>query len=212
MPVPPRLITRGMLLAASLLTAASPGCRRQPPAPAPTGTQAPAASATPAAAPAAPAPAAALPEPAAGGYDPVKLLDAGKSAAEVYTGEARDPGWADPVEQLLRARIGGDLERELGQAGAAVKCKQLSCLIGVDAPADKREQALAISKLVTLGPVTVDIEPEEDGTLRWLFFSEPRMSRGEVFVAWYLNARKRALDQIRDDKRPSPFRGQLPPE
>jgi hypothetical protein len=198
------------LLAGALLAA---GCKRQNPAPAAPEPSAPAPTPAPAPAAAEPAPAASppsLPEPVAPGYDPTKLLDQGKNPAEVFVAEPRDDTWAGPVEAVVGGRMRNDLETAIPGAGVVMKCKSLSCLVGIDAPADKREQALAISKLVTLGPVTVDLEPEDDGTLRWLFFGEPRMSDANVFTAWYVKIRVKMLDQIRAGKTKNPFPGTPP--
>ena len=115
-------------------------------------------------------------------------------------------------ETVLGGRMRADIERDVPGAGLVLMCKTLSCLVGMDAPADKRARALAISKLMTLGPVTVDLDPEEDGTIRWLFFGESRMADANVFTAWYLQIRKRTLDQIRAGKKPNPFTGEIPAE
>jgi hypothetical protein len=207
-----RALVAAALLAGPWLPA---GCKRQSPAPpAPAPTPPPAAPTTPptaAATDTAPAAAApSLPTPVAPGYDPTKLIDQGKNPAEVYLAEPRDETWAGPVEAVVGGRMRSDVEREIPGAGLVLKCKSLSCLVGIDAPADKRERALAISKLMTLGPVTVDLGPEEDGTIRWLFFGESRMADANVFTAWYLKIRKRTLDQIREGKKPNPFGGEVP--
>ena len=86
-----------------------------------------------------------------------------------------------------------------------LKCRQLTCLVGIDAPPDKRETALAVSKVIMLAPVVVDLDPEEDGTLRWLFFSEPRMADPTVFTTWYQRQRKTLLARIKSGKEPNPF-------
>jgi hypothetical protein len=169
----------------------------------------------PASAPAAPAPAAppaapaalpaALPEAPPGAYDPTKLLDEGKAPGEVYLAESREPAWADPIETVVGGRMRADLERMVPGAGVILHCRRLSCLVGVDAPADKREAARAVTKFITLGPITVDLDPEEDGTLRWLFFSEPRMGDAEVFTEWYRRLRKSTLAKIKEGKTANPF-------
>ena len=162
---------------------------------------APAAAAPTAAAP----PATELPAAPPGAYDPTKLLDEGKNAGEVYLAEARDPAWADLVETVVGGRIRGDLERMVPGAGVVLHCRRLSCLVGIDAPAEKRDAAKAVSKFITLGPVTVDLDPEEDGTLRWLFFSEPRMGDAAAFTEWYKRLRKTTLAKIKEGKTPNPF-------
>jgi hypothetical protein len=158
-----------------------------------------AAAATPPAAPQT------APAPAPGAYDPTKLLDEGKQPSDVYLAEARDPDWADPVETIIGGRMRADIEGMVPGAGVVLKCHRLSCLVGIDAPADKREAALAVSKFITLGPVTVDLDPEPDGTLRWLFFSEARMSDAAAFTDWYKKLRKATLARIRDGKAPNPL-------
>ncbi len=161
----------------------------------------------PASAPSTPPPAATNQPPPAppGGYDPIKLLDEGKPAGEIYLAESRDPAWADPVETIVGGRMRGDLERMVPGAGVILHCRRLSCLVGIDAPAEKREAAKAVTKFITLGPVTVDLDPEEDGTQRWLFFSEPRMGDAQVLTEWYKRVRKNSLAKIKDGKTPNPF-------
>jgi hypothetical protein len=171
----------------------------EPPATSPATPPAPAAATT-----AAPT-AAELPAAPPGAYDPTKLLDEGKNPGEVYLAEARDPAWADVVETVVGGRMRGDLERMVPGAGVVLHCRRLSCLVGIDAPEDKREAARNVTKFITLGPVTVDLDAEEDGTLRWLFFSEPRMSDAAVLTAWYQRLRKVTLEKIKAGKAPNPF-------
>jgi hypothetical protein len=172
--------------------------RRSEPA-AETAPAAPAATTT-----AAPAPSEPRPAPS-GAYDPTRLLDEGKNAGEVYLAEARDPAWADLVETVVGGRIRGDLERMVPGAGVVLHCRRLSCLVGVDAPPEKRDAAKAVTKFITLGPVTVDLDPEQDGTLRWLFFSEPRMGDAVAYTEWYKRLRKTSLAKIKEGKTPNPF-------
>jgi hypothetical protein len=99
----------------------------------------------------------------------------------------------------------GDIERMVPGAGVILHCRRMSCLVGIDAPAEKREAAKAVSKFITLGPVTVDLDPEEDGTQRWLFFSEPRMGDAMAYTEWYKRVRKVSLAKIKEGKTPNPF-------
>jgi hypothetical protein len=168
-----------------------PAAETAPPAPAAPTTATPPANELPAAPP--------------GAYDPTKLLNEGKNPGEVYLAEARDPAWADLVETVVGGRIRGDLERMVPGAGVILHCRRMSCLIGIDAPPEKRDAAKAVSKFITLGPVTVDLDPEEDGTLRWLFFSEPRMGDATAYTEWYKRLRKTTLAKIKEGKTPNPF-------
>ena len=161
------------------------------------------------AAPVAPDPAAGqpptAPAPPSGAYNPTKLLDEGKAPGEVYLAETRDPAWADPVETIVGGRMRGDIERMVPGAGVVLHCRRMSCLVGIDAPAEKRAAASAVSKFITLGPVTVDLDPEADGTQRWLFFSEPRMGDAMAYTEWYKRLRKSTLAKIKEGKTPNPF-------
>jgi hypothetical protein len=156
----------------------------------------------------APAPAAVSPTPAAApavAYDPTKLLENGVNAGEVFAEEPRSAGWADAVESAVGAAMNRDFAATVPGAAAVIKCKTLSCLVGIDAPSDKREAALAVSKVVTVAPWIVDLPPEDDGTLRWLFFQEVRFADPAAFVSWYGEVRERTLAAVRDGKRPNPF-------
>jgi hypothetical protein len=175
--------------------------RSEPAASTPVAPAAPTTSAPTTAAP----PGTELPAAPPGAYDPTRLLDEGKNAGEVYLAEARDPAWADLVETVVGGRMRGDLERMVPGAGVVLHCRRLSCLVGIDAPPEKRDAARTVSKFITLGPVTVDLDPEEDGTLRWLFFSEPRMGDGVIYTEWYKRLRKTTLAKIKEGKTPNPF-------
>lgn len=138
-------------------------------------------------------------------YDPTVLLDNGVPAGEVYVKEPRSDAWAEQAEAVIGGAMKADLDKMIPEAHMAMKCKTLSCAVGIDAPEDKRAAALAVTKFVFLAPWVVDIEPEADGTVRWMFFSERRMADGKTFTDWYLRIRKRALEDIRTGKRPNPF-------
>ncbi|HEY0707059.1 MAG TPA: hypothetical protein VGG33_09685 [Polyangia bacterium] len=154
--------------------------------------------------PPAPAPVAAPPETAVV-YDPTKLLANGVNAGEVFAKEPRSPGWADAVETALGAAMNRDLAATIPGAAAVLKCKTLSCLVGIDAPADKREAAMAITKVITVAPWVVDLPPEEDGTARWLFFQEVRFADPAAFVSWFSEIRERTLAAIREGKVANPY-------
>jgi hypothetical protein len=102
-------------------------------------------------------------------------------------------------------KMRGDLERLVPGAELRMQCKTLTCLVGVDAAEDKRPLALAVVKVIMLGPLLVDLDPEEDGTQRWLFITEPRMSDPKVFTDWYLKIRKTTFERIKSGERPNPL-------
>jgi hypothetical protein len=148
-------------------------------------------------------------------YDPTKLVENGVPAGEVFLKEPRDEVWAGAAEAAIGGKMRGDLERLVPGATLQMQCKTLSCLIGVDAPEDKRPLALAVVKVVMLGPLLVDVDPEEDGTQRFLFITEPRMSDPQVFTEWYQRIRKRTFAEIKAGSRPNPIplpADQLPDE
>jgi hypothetical protein len=138
-------------------------------------------------------------------YDPTKLVANGVNAGEVFLEEPRSAAWADAVEAALGAAMNKDLAATVPGATVVLKCKTLSCLVGIDAPADKREAAIAVTKVVTVAPWIVDLPPEEDGTLRWLFFQEVRFANPAAFVSWFAEIRERTLAAIRAGKLPNPY-------
>jgi hypothetical protein len=138
-------------------------------------------------------------------YDPTRLVENGVPAGEVYLKEPRDPVWADVVETVVGGKMRGDLERLVPGASLQIVCKTLSCLIGVDAPEGKHALALAVVKVIMLGPLLVDFDPEEDGTRRYVFLTEPRMSDPQVFTDWYQNTRKRTFEAIKAGTRENPI-------
>jgi hypothetical protein len=149
-------------------------------------------------------------------YDPTERLAGGANPVDVFLAEPRHPTWAAQVEAVIGKRISRDLQERMPEArGMGMTCHSLSCVVLVDAPAAKLATALAISKLVTLGPFTVDLPPTEDGKARWLFFADRRMADAQKFTDWYLGVRKRALADIKAAKRENPFPGpaaELPDE
>lgn len=138
-------------------------------------------------------------------YDPTKLLENGVQAGEVYDKEPRNEAWANAVEATLGKMFAELFAAIVPEARVAVKCKTLSCLVGVDAPPDKRAAALATTKFMMLAPWVVDLTPEDDGTQLWLFFEEPRFADPATFVDWLTGLRKRRLEEIRTEKTPNPF-------
>ena len=138
-------------------------------------------------------------------YDPTKLLESDVPAAEVWDKEPRSDAWADAAETMIGGAMRRDLEAMVPGAAVVLKCRTLSCLVGIDAPEDKRPAALAVTKFLTFAPWVVDLPPEDDGTLRWLFFEEPRFADAKTFVDWYAGARKRKLATIHAGNGPNPF-------
>jgi hypothetical protein len=138
-------------------------------------------------------------------YDPNKLLDEGKNGGEVFDAEPRDEFWADVVEQVLGEQITKDLRLLVPGADVGLRCKTLSCVVAVAGPADKRAVAVAVARLIMLGPSLVELTPDDKGTLRWIFFCEPRMRDVRQFVQWYRRTRKQTLAEIRAGKRPNPL-------
>jgi hypothetical protein len=146
------------------------------------------------------------PKPLPRDYDPTVLLAKGAEPIQVFLKEPRNAPWARRVEAIIGQAMSRDLEQYVPEArGMGMTCHTLSCIIVVDAPAEKLGAALAVTKLVTLGPFTIDIPVDEDGKGRWLFFTERRMADPAAFTDWYLAARKRTLAGIREGKRSNPF-------
>ena len=136
-------------------------------------------------------------------YDPTRLIESGVPAGEVFLKEPRDETWAGVVETVIGGKMRDDLARLVPGSSLQMTCKTLTCLIGVVAPAEKRAAALALVKIVMLGPFLIDFDPKEDGTQRVMFATEPRMSDPQVFVDWYRQVRK---TDVADDQ------GRLPRE
>jgi hypothetical protein len=146
--------------------------------------------------------AAALPR----GYNPVELIDKGSAPGQVFLSEPRHPEWAPAVESVIGGAMRADVQRLVPEArGLGMSCRTLSCLVQVDAPAGSMAAAMQVAKLVTLGPVTVDLPPTKEGRGQFLFFTEPRMADPNVFTGWYRTTRKRTLAQIKEGKRPNPL-------
>ena len=203
----PRWNPRIAVFAGLFVAGIGPGCRGKsgasaPPSPARPSGAAQTGSAAPPTDPSGATPPAA---PEAVVYDPTKLLDNGVQAAEVYDKEPRSDAWAEATELVVGGAMGRDLKSMVPEAAVVLKCRTLSCLVGIDAPPDKRAAALAVTKFLMLAPWVVDLEPEEDGTLRWLFFQEPRFGDPKTFVDWFSRLRKSTLAQIHAGKTANPF-------
>jgi len=130
-------------------------------------------------------------------YDPTAAIRDGADPAKVYLAEPRNTVWAAVVENVVGGQLDRDVKHVLpGAGGVRMGCRTLSCLILVDAPADKMELALALVQLVTLGPVTVNLGPSPEGRGQILFLTEPRMADPATFTGWYLRTRRKTLDAL----------------
>ena len=138
-------------------------------------------------------------------YDPNKLLDQGADGGDVFQKEPRDEFWADVVEQVLGEQITKDLRLLVPGANVGLHCKTLSCIVGITAPEDKRLAAVAVARLVMMGPSLVELGKDDKGIDRWIFFCEPRFGDPKVLVEWYRKVRKQILTDIRSGKRPNPL-------
>jgi hypothetical protein len=138
-------------------------------------------------------------------YDPVVLVDRGAEPVKVYLAEPRNPAWAGPVEEVIGAQLDADVKKVTGAGAVSMGCRTLSCLILVEAPADKMELALSMVQVVALGPITVNLGPSPDGKGQVLFLTERRMADPATFTGWYRNTRKTLLDSVRDGSRPNPL-------
>jgi hypothetical protein len=139
-------------------------------------------------------------------YDPSALARDAAEATRVYLSEPRNPPWAAAVEDV----IGGQLDRDVkhvvpGAGGVSMGCHTLSCLILVDAPPDKMPLALAMTQLVTLGPVTVNLGPSPEGRGQILFLTDRRMADPAIFVGWYRGLRSKTIEAIRSGKQANPL-------
>jgi hypothetical protein len=154
-----------------------------------------------------PAPVTAMSDAGAPGpaYDPVELVDRGAEPVKVYLAEPRNPAWAGPVEEVIGAQLDADVKKVAGAGAVSMGCRTLSCLILVEAPADKMELALSMVQVVALGPITVNLGPSPDGKGQVLFLTERRMADPATFTGWYRNTRKTLLDSVRDGSRPNPL-------
>lgn len=166
--------------------------RRQPPTPAPAATQAPAADAAP--------------PPLPADYDPVALLDRGERPLEIYLREPRHAPWASVVESVIGGQIRRDLQATMPDVrSVGLQCRTLSCLILIDAPAERQGPAVAVATFVTLGPLMASLGPTGKGWAQVLFITDGRMADPQKFVSWYRAVRKHHLQEVREEKRPNPF-------
>jgi hypothetical protein len=188
-----------------VVCAALVACKRPaPPAPASPAPPPDAAPAVAAAPPQRPAPDAA--HAVAADYDPTALVAKGAEPISVYMNEPRTPAWADAVEEVIGGQIRRDLQRMVPEAkGLGVSCRTLSCVIAVDAPREKIEQAIDVVTLVTLGPITVNAGLSPKGTAQILFLTERRFADPAKFIDWYRKVHKKTLEEIRSGKRPNPL-------
>ena len=139
-------------------------------------------------------------------YDPTAAIRDGADPAKVYLAEPRNTVWAAVVENVVGGQLDRDVKHVLpGAGGVRMGCRTLSCLILVDAPADKMELALALVQLVTLGPVTVNLGPSPEGRGQILFLTEPRMADPATFTGWYLRTRRKTLDALHAGDQPNPL-------
>lgn len=194
------------LLVAGALSMGGAGCKRQAPStPGPSnaaGQAAASASAPPAPAVAAGPDAKVLPPD----YDPAHLVRGGADPLQVYLDEPRHPKWAPMVEELIGGQIRRDVMKVVPETkSVGMGCRTLSCLIVIDVPAEKRDTALLMAGIVTLGPITVNLGPSPEGQAQLLFLTEPRMADPGTFTFWHQKTRKRILDAIREGKQRNPL-------
>jgi hypothetical protein len=138
-------------------------------------------------------------------YDPVALVDKGAEPVKVYLAEPRRAAWAGAVEEVVGTQLGADVRKVVGSGGVSMGCRTLSCLILVEAPADKMELAVSMVQLVALGPITANLGTSPDGKGQVLFLTEPRMADPATFTTWYKRTRKTVLDAVRDGSKPNPL-------
>jgi hypothetical protein len=139
-------------------------------------------------------------------YDPAALVQGGAEPLKVYLAEKRNAAWATAVETVVGGQLTRDVEHVIpGARGVSMGCRTLSCLILVDAPADKLLLALEVVQLVNLGPVTVNLGPSPEGRGQLLFLTEPRMADPGTFTSWYRRTRHNTLEAIRSGKMPNPL-------
>jgi hypothetical protein len=190
----------GQPVTAALLASAflSLACRRKTEPPPATVASAPAPSRP--AVPAAPDGAA-----LAADYDPTVLVEQGAEPVKVYLAEPRNAAWAGAVEDVVGRQLGADVKKVAGSGGVSMGCRTLSCLILVDAPADKMEAALAMVQMVALGPITVNLGATPEGRGQVLFLTERRMADAAAFTGWYQRTRRALLDAVKDHSKPNPL-------
>jgi hypothetical protein len=175
------------------------GCKRRTPDAAPV---LPGPTAQPAPAPVRAPAADALPAD----YDPTVLTQGGAEPLQVYLAEPRNPAWAGAVEDVIGKQLDRDVKHVVpGAGGVSMGCRTLSCLILVDAPADKLPIAVGMVQMVVLGPVTVNLGPTPEGRGQVLFLTERRMADPGAFTGWYVKTRKKTLASVRAGEQPNPL-------
>jgi hypothetical protein len=164
----------------------------------------------PPAAPAAPA------DALAPDYDPTALTGGGADPLKVYLAEPRTAAWAGAVEEVIGKQLDRDVKHVVpGAGGVSIGCRTLSCLVLVDAPADKLPIAVGMVQMVVLGPVTVNLGPTPEGRGQVLFLTERRMADPATFTSWYVKTRQRTLASVRAGEQPNPLpipAADLPPD
>ena len=145
-------------------------------------------------------------QPLPADYDPNQLLAGGANPVELFLKEPRNPAWAPQVEKVIGKHISQDLEHLMPEAqGMGMSCHTLGCVVIVGAPPEHLAKVVIATKLVTLGPTTIDLPPDEKGRARWLFFTERRFASAQAFTTWYEETRKRTLAAIKAGERTNPF-------
>jgi hypothetical protein len=179
------------------------GCKRRTvPAPAQASPGAPAIA--PASPP--PPPAAAPDGSVPSDYDPASNIQDGADATKVFLAEPRNPAWASSVEAVIGRQLDHDVKHVVpGAGGVSMGCRTLSCLILIDAPADKLPLAIAVVQLVTFGPVTASLGTSPEGRGQLLFVTDRRMADPAAFTSWYRRTRSRTIEAIRSGKQQNPL-------
>lgn len=141
-------------------------------------------------------------------YDPTVLVERGAAPVEVFLEEPRHPAWAPAVEEVVGGAIRRDLAALVPETRSfAMGCRTLSCLMIIDVPEARRDAALAVASLVTLGPITVNLGLTPEGKAQLLFLTERRMADPAFFTGWYQRTRRRVLDDVRSGKQPNRLPG-----
>jgi hypothetical protein len=188
-------------LVALVATLGAGGCKRRTvPAP-PQASPPPAGPASP------PPPAAAAPDGSVPpDYDPASKIQDGADATKVFLAEPRNPAWATAVESVIGRQLDHDVKHVVpGAGGVSMGCRTLSCLILIDAPADKLPLAMAVVQLVTFGPVTAALGTSPEGRGQLLFVTDRRMADPATFTSWYRRTRSRTIEAIRSGKQQNPL-------
>ncbi len=138
-------------------------------------------------------------------YDPMERVAAGVDPGDVFLQELRHPVWAPAVESVLGERMQRDLAALVPGTHLGVTCRTLSCLIQIDTAKDKVAAALAVVKLVMLGPLMAEVPSSQEGRAQVLFLSAPQMAEARAFHAWYVAAHSRMVAGIKSGAQPNPL-------